>query len=97
YRTRLVDLREELLEAERRGDMGWIDRLRTESEAIQAELSRAFSRGGRARRTGAAAERARSAVTRRVREAIGKIAEADRVLGDHLGWAVRTGMTCSYR
>ena len=97
YRARLVDLREDLADAERRGDLGWIDRLRTEAEAIQAELSRAFAPGGRARRSGAAAERARSAVTRRVREAIAKIGEHDRGLGEHLGWAVRTGMTCSYR
>ena len=97
YRARLVDLREHLADAERRGDLGWIERLRTESEAIQSELSRAVGRGGRVRRAGGAAERARSAVTRRVREAIAKIAEHDPELGEHLGWAVRTGMTCSYR
>jgi predicted ATPase len=65
--------------------------------SIQAELARAFGTGGRARRSGAAAERARSAVTRRVREAIAKIAEHDSELGEHLEWAVRTGLTCSYR
>jgi hypothetical protein len=97
YRARLVDLRDDLAEAERRSDLAWIDRLRTESDAIQAELSRAFSRGGRARRAGLAAERARSAVTRRVREAIARIAEHDPRLGEHLEWAVRTGTTCSYR
>lgn len=97
YRGRLVDLRDDLAEAERRGDLGWIDRLRTESDAIQAELSRAFGPGGRSRRSGAAAERARSAVTRRVREAIARIGEHDRQLGEHLAWAVRTGVTCSYR
>jgi hypothetical protein len=97
YRARLVDLRDDLAEAERRSDLAWIDRLRTESDAIQAELSRAFSRGGKARRTGLAAERARSAVTRRVREAIARIAEHDARLGEHLEWAVRTGTTCVYR
>jgi hypothetical protein len=97
YRARLVDLREDLTEAEQRSDLAWIDRLRTESERIQGELSRAFSRGGKARRTGLAAERARSAVTRRVREAIAKIAEHDARLGEHLEWAVRTGTSCSYR
>jgi hypothetical protein len=97
YRARLVDLREDLADAEARGDLGWIDRLRTESEAIEAELSRAFSKSGRARRTGAAAERARSAVTRRVREAIAKIGEHDPELGKRLAWHIRTGMMCSYR
>ncbi len=97
YRARLVDIREDLADAERRGDLGWIERLRTEAEVIQAELSRAFAPGGRARRTGAAAERARSAVTRRVREAIARINDHDKQLGAHLEWAIRTGMTCSYR
>jgi hypothetical protein len=97
YRARLVDIREDLADAERRGDLGWIERLRTEAETIQAELARAFSIGGRARRSGVAAERARSAVTRRVREAIAKIGEHDRALGEHLEWAVRTGTSCSYR
>ena len=97
YRARLVDLRDDLADAERRGDLGWIDRLRTEAELIQAELSRAFAPGGRARRTGAAAERARSAVTRRVRDAIAKIREHDAELGAHLEWAVRTGATCCFR
>jgi len=97
YRAKLVDIREDLADAERRGDLGWIERLRTEAEVIQAELARAFAPGGRARRSGAAAERARSAVTRRVREAIARIGEHDRELGAHLEWAVRTGMTCTYR
>jgi tetratricopeptide (TPR) repeat protein len=97
YRARLVDIREDLADAERRQDLGWIDRLRTEAETIQMELARAFSPAGRARRSGMAAERARSAVTRRAREAIAKIAEHDPALGEHLSWAVRTGMTCSYR
>ena len=87
----------DIAEAEARSDLAWVDRLRTESDAIQAELSRAFSRGGNARRSGLAAERARSAVTRRVREAITRIAEHDARLGEHLAWAVRTGTTCSYR
>jgi tetratricopeptide (TPR) repeat protein len=97
YRARLVDIREDLADAEARSDLGWIDRLRTEAETIETELTRAFAAGGRARRSGAAAERARSAVTRRVREAIAKISEHDKELGQHLEWAVRTGITCSYR
>jgi hypothetical protein len=97
YRARLVELREDLEEAEGRGDLGWMDRLRTEAEAIEAELSRAFSKSGRARRAGVASERARSAVTRRLRETIGRLAELDADLGTHLSAAIRTGVICSYR
>lgn len=97
YRTRLIDLREELDEAERMADLGSLERLRAEAETLEAELSRAFAFGGRSRRTGAATERARSAVTRRVKETIRKIRGEDSELGAHLAFAVKTGVVCSYR
>ena len=53
--------------------------------------------GGRERRAGAAAERARVAVQRRVRDAIRRIDEAMPEVGRHLQWAVRTGAFCAYR
>lgn len=41
-------------------------------------------------------EKARSAVTRRIRDAIRRISDVHRELGDHLDAAVRTGRRCSY-
>ena len=64
---------------------------------LEAELSRAFSFGGTARRSGGAAERARSAVTRRVKETVERIRLEDPELGRHLAWALKTGVVCSYR
>jgi hypothetical protein len=52
--------------------------------------------GGRERRAGSSAERARIVVQRRIREAIRKIAERDEGLGRHLDWTVRTGTFCAY-
>ncbi|HKR98726.1 MAG TPA: hypothetical protein VJU79_04350, partial [Candidatus Dormibacteraeota bacterium] len=52
--------------------------------------------GGRDRRTGAAAERARVNVTRALRSAVERIAEQDEALGHHLNTCVRTGAFCSY-
>jgi hypothetical protein len=67
-----------------------------ERAALVAELSAAYGIGGRARRTGSAAERARSAVTRRIREAIAAIEVQHAVLGRHLRASVRTGTFCVY-
>jgi hypothetical protein len=60
------------------------------------QLSSAVGLGGRARRVGSAAERARIMVQRRVREAIKKVADHEPELGRHLDWAIRTGTFCAY-
>ena len=60
------------------------------------ELGTAYGLGGRVRRTGAVAERARSTVTRRIREALVRIEEAHLSLGRHLRRSVRTGVYCVY-
>jgi hypothetical protein len=59
-------------------------------------LSSASGLGGRGRRRGESAERARSTVTQRVRDAIARIEAVDPELGQHLRHAVKTGTYCSY-
>ena len=49
YRQRLRDLDEELAEAEEWSDLGRLDALRTERDALLDELARATGLGGRAR------------------------------------------------
>lgn len=44
----------------------------------------------------AGAERARTAVTKRIKAAIKKIAEHDAVLGYHLARVIKTGRECAY-
>ena len=51
----------------------------------------------RARSAADPVERARSAVTWRLRAAVKRIAEVHPELGRHLGNALRTGTWCSYR
>jgi hypothetical protein len=97
YRRRLEDLRETLAEAESFGDETRASRAREEIEAIGAELSRAVGLGGRSRRAGGAAERARSAVQRRIKNAIDRIGEHAPALAEYLGRAVKTGNFCVYR
>jgi hypothetical protein len=96
YRERVVELREDLEEAERFHDVERVARLREEMEFIGAELARAVGLGGRDRRAGNAAERARVNVTRAIRGAVRAIAEHDARLGHHLERSVRTGVFCVY-
>jgi IPP transferase len=97
YRRRLDDLREDLDEAERFHDVERAARLREELDFISAELARAVGLGGRDRRAGNAAERARVNVTRAIRGAVRAIAEHDARLGHHLERSVRTGVFCAYQ
>ena len=96
YRSRLLDLREDLEEAEQRADTARAENAREEIELLTRELARAVGLGGRERRTGRAAERARTAVQKRVREAIRRIEEELPELGRHLDQTIRTGIFCGY-
>src|SRR6185436_6436665 len=74
YRQRLLDLRDELEEAERFADLARTERARTEIETLTSELARGVGLGGRDRRAASAAERARTSIQKRLRDAIRKIA-----------------------
>jgi hypothetical protein len=97
YRRRVEDLREQLAEAESFGDGLRAARARQELELLAAELSRAVGLGGRPRRAAGAAERARSAVQRRIKNALGRIEEQDPALARYLAGAISTGNFCSFR
>ena len=97
YQARVRALQAELDEAERFADRGRSERLRAELDAISEQLAGAIGIGGRARRAGAAVERARVNVQRRLRDTIARIASHDPALARHLEWAVKTGTYCSYR
>ncbi len=88
YNRRLADLQE----AADDGD----ESATAEREALVAQLASAYGMGGRARPTGATAERARSAVTLRIRSAIARIEHEHPELGRHLRVTVRTGTFCAY-
>jgi hypothetical protein len=96
YRERLADLRGELAAAEADNDQGRCLRLREEMESLMAELSAAVGLGGRDRRTGAAAERARMAVTKRIHDVLKKLQAEHPALGGHLRRHVKTGYFCAY-
>lgn len=96
YRRRLADLGQELEELRQRGDADRADELQSEIDFLKREMSHAVGLGGRDRRAGSAAERARLNVTRAVRAALEKISEQHAALGALLDRSIRTGSFCSY-
>jgi len=96
YRERIHYLQREIDEAERDNDAARAARARAEMDALVEALSGALGLGGRSRALGSATERARSAVTWRIRSAIRKIAVVHPSLGRHLEHSVRTGTYCVY-
>jgi hypothetical protein len=97
YRQHLEDLRAELEEATRWDDQGRATRLRAEIDAVTEQLTAAFGLGGRARKAGDIADRARKAVTSRIRESIERIGKEHPALARHLENAINTGTFCSYQ
>jgi hypothetical protein len=96
YRRRLVEVEDDLAEAERDHDEARRELAERDREYLLAELSGALGLGGRHRVVGGTAERARTSVTRSLRYPLARIAEAHPELGGHLDRAVRTGTCCSY-
>ena len=84
-------------EADAHQDIERSARLAAERDALIDELARATGLGGRRRRLGDAAERARTTVTARIRDAIGRIERAHPELGRHLRASIVTGARCAYR
>jgi predicted ATPase len=96
YRRRLHELTEELEDLRERGAHARAESVASEIDSIQHELVRAVGLGGRNRRAGSTAERARLNVTRAIKSVIEKVAERDSALGKLLDLSIRTGSFCSY-
>lgn len=98
YRKRLDDLAADIDDAERDHDPERGARAAAEREAILDELSRVTGTAGRTRTfANHPAERARKAVSGRVRDAIRKLETVLPELADHLHRTIVTGTYCRYR
>jgi len=96
YNQRLAELREELEDAERLNDPERATKIQQERDCIADQLATAVGLGGRNRKAASDAERARSAVTKRIRDSIDKIGAAIPPLGRHLAVTIKTGYFCCY-
>ena len=96
YRRRLVEIEEDIEQARALADAEREAQADAERDFLVKELARAVGLGGRNRRAASASERARSGVTRAVRQAIARLGEHHPELGEHLNGTVRTGTFCAY-
>ena len=96
YQARIVDLEQDVAEAEEMGDPGRAGRARAERDLLIDELARALGLGGRPRSATDAGERARQAVRARIRDTIRKLQRVHPKLGRHLERSIRTGYFCRY-
>jgi class 3 adenylate cyclase len=96
YQHRITELEAELEEAGQRGDGEAHAAAGEELDALITALTAAYGLAGRPRRSPDPVERARKAVSRRVRRDLGRVARAHPRLGRHLAASIRTGVFCSY-
>ena len=96
YRRRIAELDEALDAADRAGEAARSGSIAAEREMLIAELSRAVGLGGRSRRTGSSAERARTTVTTRVKDALRRLDVVHPGAARHLRRSLRTGTFCTY-
>jgi pimeloyl-ACP methyl ester carboxylesterase len=94
YRARLADIEEAMRHT---ADEGPRTKLERERDALLRQLAADTGLGGRVRKLNDPVERARKAVTARIRDAIRRIRKVHPQLGEHLHGAVATGLCCVYR
>jgi non-ribosomal peptide synthetase component F len=96
YRRHLAELDDAIDRAAARGDDRRAATLEAERTALLDELRAAAGLAGRSRRLGDEAERARKAVTARIRDTLRRLEERHPALAAHLRSTVSTGSTCRY-
>jgi len=97
YRRRLAGLDTAIEDAVASNDLARTESLITERDFLMREMSAAVGLGHRDRRLGDDRERARKAVTGRIKDAVGRITAAHPELGEHLSRTISTGYLCEYR
>ncbi len=96
YRQRLAELDDDLDDAAVHGDARRAGEAKRRSGGSIAELKRATGLGGRPRRSGSPAEKARLNVTRTIRHAIADLSTTVPELAEHLDESIVTGVSCCY-
>jgi len=97
YRRRLADLDREAEAADRAGDADRSAGVLAERTALVAELRRATGLGGRPRRAGRDAERARVNATKAIRGTVARLAATAPLAAAHLSNSLHTGHHLRYQ
>ena len=93
----MIELQEDIEEAQRNHDPVRAEKAEVELDLLVQQLSEAFGISGRGRSSGSTVEKARTAVTYRIRATIKRLSELHPDLGHHLTHSVRTGAWCAYQ
>jgi TolB-like protein/tetratricopeptide (TPR) repeat protein len=96
YQAKILSLQEDLTEAENVQDYQRYAKIQEEYDTLLKHVSASLGLQGKTRKAGGNIEKARSAVTWRIRHAISKIEKEHPRLGSHLSYSIRTGTFCSY-
>jgi len=96
YKRRIAELKQDVEDAEVTGDGQGAAQARYELDSLVDHLAAVYGLGGRIRRTPDHVERARKAVTRRIRDAVVRVERAHPSLGRHLRVSLHTGVFCRY-
>ena len=96
YRRRLLDVEEDIAEAEAHHDLQRAALARADRQFLVDELARGVGLNGRSRTIGDGVERARTSATRSIRYALDRIAQHHGPLSEHLERTVRTGTYFTY-
>jgi hypothetical protein len=96
FRSRLIELEEDLDQARRNNDFGRIQKCEAEQEQLESLLRGALGIGGRRRKMNDRRERARSRVKHAVDRALDAIEGIDHDLGRKLRGSIDTGAKLSF-
>ncbi|MCZ7602679.1 MAG: tetratricopeptide repeat protein [Melioribacteraceae bacterium] len=96
YYAKINELQDELREAEEMNDIGRADLITNELNQILDHLSQSTGLKGRARKLADPSDRARAAVTLRIKSAIQKIENVHPSLAKHFQNNIKTGTFCVY-
>ena len=97
YQDRMKEIQTEIQEAEELHHTHQLEKLNQEYDQLVEHLSNSLGLKGESRKIGSTAEKARAAVTLRIRDSIKKITNEHEALGKHLSNSIKTGLLCSYR
>ncbi len=96
YKEKIHSLKAAISDAEEMGLYQKADEFKEEYEALVEHLSQVTGLSNKIRKTGSSIEKARAAVTWRIRNAIKKIEKVHPQLAKHLTNSIKTGTYCSY-
>lgn len=97
YERRLLDIQESLAEAEQVNHYQAVEKLQKEYDDLLDQIKQSIGKSGKSRIASSSVEKARSAVTWRIRAAIKKIEPVHPTLAKHLKLSIKTGLFCAYQ